>query len=125
MPVPFDSHWDRLPHLFAGELSEDEADALRQWIDAVSERRAAVERMREVWHLTGVAPRAWDVEAGRAAIQQRIAGERGRVIAQVGQRPQLTVLPPRRRGWWMTPAAAAVLFVTACVTFVHARLPSS
>jgi transmembrane sensor len=114
MHLPLDPRWDRLPHLFAGELPEDEAHALGEWIDADVERRAAVERMREVWGLTGVAVRSWDAEAGLAAIQRRTTGELGRVIAQVGERSPFAAMPARRRQWLAgVAAAAAAVFLTA------------
>ncbi len=124
MDVPFDPRWDRLPQLFAGVLPEDEAQALQHWIDADPERRETVARLREVWRLTAVPPRPWDVEAGLASIHRQTVEEKGRVIARVGPRSPLAMLQRSRRGGLVAAIgiAAALLLVAGGAAFWQSLL---
>jgi len=108
---PDDTRWDRLVHLFAGELPEPEAFALRRWIDSDPARRSAVAGLEAIWRASGQTYHSWDAEAALRRIRLEAQGdgarlESGRVIARVGP-----VLQPIERDRYARALQVAAVFI--------------
>ncbi len=118
-----DPRWDRLPHLFADELSADEAAALRAWIDESAERQVTAARLHEVWTLTGGAPRTWNAAAGLASVHRRVEGETGVVVGRVSGS---AFTEQRRSHRWKvaTGVAAAAAILVAGGLWLEEQVPN-
>ncbi len=118
-----DPRWDRLIHLVAGELTPDEAAALRRWVEADPSRRAALAQLEAIWQVTNVSDEAeTDAAAGERELR-RIKAEAGggeaRIIARVG--PQFDRLTRRRSRVSTGLRVAAMLVLTAGGTALWRR----
>jgi ferric-dicitrate binding protein FerR (iron transport regulator) len=65
-----------LARAFAGELTPDEAAALRRWLAEDPSRRWAFEQLRRAWVDAGRVRQVWDAEGALATIKARAANER-------------------------------------------------
>lgn len=114
-----DPQWARLVSLVTGELSPDEAAALRRWVEAAPERLAGLAQVEAIWQATEASAEL-DAANGEAELR-RIKAEAeggGRLIARVGP-PE-----PRRSGFDVMPhrdgRVRALLRAAAALTLVVA-----
>jgi transmembrane sensor len=126
-PDSDDFPWDTLARYFAGELPASEAQDLRRWIAAETERAELVEHLHQIWAETGQLRQSWDAESALRRIKQAPAGP-----ARVIRLPRFyhgDLVSPWRRASRVVARAAAVVALVAgsawMVTHTLARAPDA
>lgn len=116
--------WSALARMFAGELPEDHAAALRRWIAADDARAELVSRLREVWDASASPGMDPDVDSALQRIRERAASqtpESAIPISRVVSRPAPARAVPRARRVWAS--AAAIAFIALTVTIWRVSRP--
>jgi transmembrane sensor len=116
--------WEALARYFAGESSEAESVAVRQWLDANPEEAAAFAALNDAsGRLMQATPPDLDVEAAlRRVTERRHAAD----VIPIGSRrpaarPVLPVSAARRWQRFVMPAAAAAVLAVVAGLFWHSQ----
>jgi transmembrane sensor len=117
LPLPPD--WDAIARYLAGESNDDEAAAVREWLEAHPKDRALVERLSAV--ATTDLTLDVDVERALAQVRQKMAASE-RPALRVERGGGATAAGPRKR---MTILALATLVAAAAAVFVVVRTRSA
>ena len=89
-----DEDYERLARLLSGEAGDAERTATELWVAADPERKALMVQMVEDWRVSGA--QTWDVEAGLARLNGRIADER--------ETPEISIRILKAAPWWQLNA---------------------
>jgi transmembrane sensor len=118
-----------LARFFAHECGEEEAAMLCAWIDAIPERREAVDRLHEAWRAAHDVKPSWDVERALGAVTRKYAerqhassaaarGAPDRAIDQQRRRVIRAARPYRR---WLASAAVVLVGTYATLRVIQSR----
>ena len=119
MPFPDDEiNWAALAKLFAGELPEEQATGLRQWIAADPAREELVARLRQLWDASASPGMNPDVQLALQQIREKAARQADAQVIPISRPPSRraparTSVPARRV--WASAAAVALIALTVAV----------